>query len=316
MATTDYVKMALAARRGVNRLTLAQQAEIIMIYGEAISRLAEKASKSRKGSLTERWALDYAEGLALERIQMQKNLEESIKQGISNAADYGVQFDYKIFVMLKDMTNIDFAPRFKEMFSFASENAVKPILTGKLYKDGKSLSQRIWNIGNAFEKDVQYIINQGLIEKKSAVELADDLKQYVKEPAKRLTDWGKVYPNLRSKQVDYNAQRLARTSINHAYQTATIRSAGMNPFVEGVEWHSAMEHGRTCDLCMERHGQIFPKEDVPLDHANGLCTMIPYIPKSLNQVAGELRHWVDGGHNPKLDRWYKEYGEYFAFKKL
>lgn len=44
--------------------------------------------------------------------------------------------------------------------------------------------------------------------------------------------------------------------------------------------------------------------------------MIPYIPKSLDEVADELRRWLDGENNSKLDLWYNEYGEYFAFKKL
>ena len=138
----------------------------------------------------------------------------------------------------------------------------------------------------------------------------------MKDPAKRDTTWGRCYPHLRNKRVDYNAMRLARTSINHAYQTSSIQSSNMNPFVEGIQWHSAMIHGRTCELCMERHGQIYPIDDVPLDHPNGLCTMIPYIPKSLDEVAIELRNWVDGGSNPKLDLWYNEYGDYFAFKRL
>ena len=44
--------------------------------------------------------------------------------------------------------------------------------------------------------------------------------------------------------------------------------------------------------------------------------MIPYIPKDLDTVATELKNWVDGGSNPKLDLWYNEYGDYFAFKRL
>jgi len=106
--------------------------------------------------------------------------------------------------------------------------------------------------------------------------------------------------------------RLARTSINHAYQTASIQSSNINPFVDGIEWRSALIHGRTCELCIERHGQVFPKDDVPLDHPNGLCTMLPVIEKSLDQVAEELRDWVDGGDNPILDGWYDNYGDYFS----
>lgn len=63
----------------------------------------------------------------------------------------------------------------------------------------------------------------------------------------------------------------------------------MNPFVEGIEWQSALIHDRTCSLCEEMHGQIFPKDDVPLDHPNGLCSMLPVIEKSLEEAAEELR---------------------------
>src|SRR5690606_51094 len=99
------------------------------------------------------------------------------------------------------------------------DNVVRDIITGNLYKDKKTLSQRIWRTGGEFEKDIQYTINQAILQKKSAIELAEDLEQFVKEPAKRDTDWGRCYPRLRNRRVDYNAMRLARTSINHAYQT-------------------------------------------------------------------------------------------------
>lgn len=49
---------------------------------------------------------------------------------------------------------------------------------------------------------------------------------------------------------------------------------------------------------------------------NGLCTMIPVISKPLDDVALELKDWVNGESNPKLDKWFKEYGDYFNFKKL
>lgn len=47
---------------------------------------------------------------------------------------------------------------------------------------------------------------------------------------------------------------------------------------------------------------------------NGLCTMIPVIKKSLDNVASELKDWVNGKSNKKLDEWYQEYGNYFALK--
>ena len=40
--------------------------------------------------------------------------------------------------------------------------------------------------------------------------------------------------------------------------------------------------------------------------------MVPYIPKSLDEVGTELGDWLKGNSNSKLDRWYKEYGLEFA----
>lgn len=39
--------------------------------------------------------------------------------------------------------------------------------------------------------------------------------------------------------------------------------------------------------------------------------MLPVIEKSLDQVAEELRSWIDGEENPLLDDWYIKYGGYF-----
>ena len=312
----EYVKIALKIRKRVSKLTLEQQRELLNLYDDAIEELAKKAAVSKDKPLAQRWLLDYQKELKKAREELVKELNKSIRGFTTRAAKLGTEVERQIMSKTFKLAGIDTGPHFTEMFSIVQDKVVKDIISGRLYKDNKTLSSRIWNYGKEFEKDIQYTIAQAILEKKSAIELARDLEKYVLEPVKRPTTWGKAYPSLKDKRVDYNAMRLARTSINHAYQTSSIQSSNMNPFVEGIEWRSAMIHGRTCEVCMERHGQIFPKDDVPLDHPNGLCTMIPYIPKSLNEVADELKDWLNGGTNKKLDEWYNKYGEYFTFKKI
>lgn len=313
---TEYIKMAMEAREKVTRLTLEQQKDILDMYEEVIEGLASKAGEAKSETLTKRWLTDYLKEVAAERRELQKKLNKAIKDSANIAARHGTSIQLQMFAEIQKLGSIDLGPHFKDMFSKVPKDVIESIVSGELYKDGRSLSQRIWILGNDLGKDVQYIINQGILEKKSAIELAQDLEKYVKEPARRSTTWGKTYPNLRSKRVDYNAQRLARTAINHAYQEATRKSSAMNPFVEGIEWQSALIHDRTCEVCRDRHGQVFPIDKVPLDHPNGLCTMIPVIEKSLDDIAEELRDWIDGGNNSKLDKWYSEHGDYFALKKL
>ena len=54
-------------------------------------------------------------------------------------------------------------------------------------------------------------------------------------------------------------------------------------------------------------------KDLPLDHPwpNGVCTTVPEIPMSLEEIGTELRSWIDGEQNIKLDKWFKDYGEDF-----
>ncbi|MBC8590618.1 phage head morphogenesis protein [Wansuia hejianensis] len=320
----EYEEISKETRKKVSKLTLEQQKDLLDLFSEVIKELAKKAEKSKSKSLNERWTLDYIKELERVKKELTKELNKSTRGFITKAARVGTETEQQIMFKMFKYAGIDPGEHFTEMFSQVQDKVVKDIINGNLYKDNKTLSSRIWNYGQEFEKDIQYVINRAILEKKSAIELAKDLEKYIKDPAKRGSDWGKCYPHLRNKKVDYNAMRLARTSINHAYQNSSIQSSNMNPFTEGIKWHSAMIHGRTCELCIERAITdqfglgigIFPIDQVPLDHPNGLCTMIPYIPKPLDTVTDELRNWLDGENNSILDKWYNEYGDYFAFKKL
>ena len=262
----EYEKIAKEIRKRVSRLTLQQQRELLQLYDDAIKELAGKASKSKSKSLNERWVKDYLGELEKVRKELTKELNKSIKGYTTKAARAGTEVEQQILSKAFQLAGIDPGDHFTTMFSQVQDKVIKDIISGNLYKDKRTLSQRIWNYTDEFGRDVQYIINKGLLEKKSAIELAKDLEQFVKEPARRETDWGRCYPRLRNRRVDYNAMRLARTSINHSYQTASIQSSNLNPFVEGIEWQSALIHGRTCELCRERHGRVYPVKSVPLDH--------------------------------------------------
>ena len=198
---------------------------------------------------------------------------------------------------------------FESMFSKIPKKAMNEILFGKAYKDRKGLSERIWLDTKKFNKDIDYIIAEGIANKKSTYEIAKDLEKYVNPKASKDWEWEKVYPHT-NKVVDYNAQRLARTSIQHAFQQAQKRSCAKNPYVEKIRWLSS-NSSRTCELCNSRNNQLFDIKDVPLDHPNGLCTTIPEITMSYEEIAEELKAWVNGEANTKLDKWFKKYAKDF-----
>lgn len=289
----------------------------MLLYEDTIISLSRKTG--RQGTLTNRWVKSYMGEVEKAKKDLRLDIARQVIKSTKDSAEISSSGQMKLMNEILNPAGMQVNETFINMLSRVNDNVVKDIISGELYKDNRTISSRIWSYGEEFERDLQYTINQALLEKKSAIELASDLEKYVEEPARRDSDWGKAYPKLRNKRADYNAIRLARTSINHAYQNATIQSSSMNPFVEGIQWVSAEIHGRTCQLCIDRATQdsyglgpgVFPINSVPIDHPNGLCTMQPHTTKTLNETADELRSWVYGGDNPKLDKWFAKYGEEF-----
>lgn len=147
------------------------------------------------------------------------------------------------------------------------------VISGKLY-DGKwSLSSSIWGNSLKTQEDINKIVSRGIIEGKSTYEIAKQIEKYVNPDVAHPVMYGT------NGQIDYNAQRLARTMTQHAYQEAFVEATKDNPFIEAYQWiTSGMSN--VCALCIEREeadeyglgAGIYPKDALPLDHPNGNCT--------------------------------------------
>lgn len=310
MASGDYLWLCQRAQDEKLKLSKKQEQQIKDIYKELYIETSKKISRLDPNSLKHRYLEEvkktYEETIRKYNSKIKNTIKDNINKSSSIANDVQLNF----FEKINEKYSLEMKDTFKKMFGKVPEEAAKEILFGRAYKDKQGLSERIWKDTRAFDKDIDYIISKGIADKKSLIDIAKDLEKYVKTSAKRDSDWSSCYPNCRQK-VDYNAQRLARTAVNHAFQQAQIRSCKKNPYVEGIQWLTSNSHSRTCDLCKDRDGVIYRVNDVPLDHPNGLCTTIPVIEKSLDSIGQELRDWIDGANNSMLDNWFNEYGEEF-----
>ena len=309
MASKDYLRLCEEAQKKKLKLAKKQEQQIKQIYNDMYKNLSKKLNKVNPNSLTERYLEELQKELAKEIKNLNKKVEKVIKNNIEKSSELANNVQLDFFMSINDKYNLDLGPTFSSMFSNIPKAAMNEILFGTAYKDRKGLSERIWQYTKKFDKDIDYIIAEGIANKKSTYEIAKDLEKYVNPKASKPWDWGKVYPNS-SKKIDYNAQRLARTAVNHAFQQAQKRSCEKNPYVTGIKWLTSNSH-RTCELCNNRNGTIYKVNEVPLDHPNGLCTTVPEIPMSLEEIGTELRVWIDGESNSKLDKWFEEYGEDF-----
>lgn len=138
---------------------------------------------------------------------------------------------------------------------------------------GLNLSERVWNITDAFHKEVETAMDIALRDGTPAHRLATDLKQYLKHPDKlfrRVRDeHGQLQLSKRAKafhpgagvyRSSYkNARRLAVTETNMAYHKADNERWRQLDFVLGYEVQVSGTNPNICPLCMELAGK-YPKE--------------------------------------------------------
>lgn len=168
---------------------------------------------------------------------------------------------------------------FSEKYKGIKEKVEKAVIGGNMYKDKHSLSDRIWKDLKKNQSSIDHIIQTGIKNKEHPLDIAKKLEKFVKPNQAKEFNWSKVYPGSKTK-IEYNAIRVARTSINHAHHQSTIESAKKNPLVTHVEWLSANSHGRTCEMCANRDGVKYKIDKVPEDHPNGMCMILEVLPSN------------------------------------
>ena len=310
MASKDYLKLCEEAQKKKLKLIKTQEKQIKQIYNDMYLSVSKRISKVNPNSLSKRYLEELKRELENEIRVSNKKVSKIIKANTKKSSELANNIQLDFFMAINKDYKLNMQDTFTDMFSKIPKEAMNEILFGKAYKDRRGLSERIWLDTKKFKEDIDYIIAEGIANKKSVYEVAKDLEIYVSPKAVKDWEWSKVYPGA-NKVVDYNAQRLARTSIQHAFQQAQKRSCKKNPYVEAIRWLSS-NSSRTCELCNSRNNQLYKINDVPLDHPNGICTTIPEITMTYEEIGRELKSWVDGEPNTKLDKWFKKHRKEFS----
>ena len=171
------------------------------------------------------------------------------------------------------------------------DTIVHRLVTGQVYESGWSLSGSIWTDNQKTQKQIYEIVAGGIAQNKSIYEMAKDLERWVNPDKAR--PWNlrnakgrKIYP----RSVDYNAQRLARTLVQHSYQQSFVETTKDNDLIIDYIWKA--NGSRVCPICTAKDGKHFPKDNLPLDHPNGMCVWVPnvredWLDKLAKMVSGE-----------------------------
>lgn len=283
-----------------------QQKEIAKLYEDWADEIGERAKyyshkSTASAPVSERYYKELQKQLRQTSQEVSNEIHKKIKSNIYTVADAVVSDNAKW------LESFGFSSGgLNAAFSYVPHETVQKLITGQIYESGWSLSSRIWSDNEQTLKDIYQVMARGLAENKPIYEIAKDLESYVRPNAKlpwnlRMADGKKIY----KKQVDYNAQRLARTLVQHSYQQSFIETTQKNPFITEYVWRS--NGSRTCELCASRDGVHYSKDDLPMDHPNGMCTMEPVID---DKMADKLADWFNSpdGTYPEIDEFAGNFG--------
>lgn len=303
MANKLIFKDSEAAR---NAIMASQKKEIAALYENWADEIGERTKfyshkSNASAPVSERYYRELQKQLRQTSQEVSNEIYKKIKSNIYTVADAVVSDNVKwleSFGFSSDGLNA--------AFSYVPHEIVQNLVTGQIYDNGWSLSSRIWGDNEQTLKDIYQVMAKGLAENKPIYQIAKDLEKYVRPSAQlpwnlRAADGVKIY----KKQVDYNAQRLARTLVQHGYQQSFIATTQKNPFITEYIWRS--NGSRVCDLCKARDGVHYKKTELPMDHPNGMCTMEPVV---ADDMTDQLADWFNSpdGTYPEIDAFAGNFG--------
>lgn len=303
MANKLIFKDAEAARDAIMD---SQKKEIAALYESWADEIGERAKfyshkSTASAPVSERYYRELQKQLRATSQDISNEVYSKIKKNMYTVADAVVADNVKwlqSFGFSADGLNV--------AFSYVPDEIVRNLITGQIYDSGWSLSARIWGDNEQTLKDIYQVMAKGLAENKPIYQIAKDLEKYVRPSAQlpwnlRAADGVKIY----KKQVDYNAQRLARTLVQHGYQQSFVATTQKNPFITEYIWRS--NGSRVCELCLARDGAHFKKTELPLDHPNGMCTMEPVVAEDMIDQLADWFNSPDGTY-PEIDAFAGNFG--------
>lgn len=298
--------------------TMSQQKEIKRLYEQLYQDVTRKVGQLGNNNLQKQNLILLQRDIKNRIAQLNSDIQNGIIRDMRIVSNEVVE-DTRTFLKQCGFRDEDI----HNAFSYVPDQIIRNITSGNVYQDGWTLSGAIWGYNKRTQEDLSKIISIGTAQGKSAVEIARELEQYVdpsaRKSAKTIQSWrydkvgNKIKDSVYFGKIDYNALRLARTLISHAYQQSFENVNRNDPFVVGYRWLISNFHGRVCEICRARAETdqfglgvgVFPKDQLPLDHPNGMCTFEAVIPDSMTDIARKIGQWYQAptGTYPDIDRY-------------
>lgn len=320
MKSNPFRDRMLSATRENRQEERALARRIAQLYERAAEDMAAQAAASKSGSLTERFALDLTRSLTERTRELWAQMGDLTQAGMQTSANRAVGVQTSFLDEAGRLVDLNLHIKLQAAFGQVADEAVAHVMRGGVYgAKAPMLSKRIWGNANLQSGKIEEIISQAVAKGESPIKLARALEAFVNPNYAEPDNWNDIYDIPFEYKIDYNAKRLAVTSVRHAAWGATLAAAQKNPYAEFLHWELTPAHViyDICDIYAEHDEGLgignFSLNAAPLPHP--WCTCLWYVDsaKDLSEIGRELRSWADGEReDERLDRafgeWSRELG--------
>lgn len=219
------------------------------------------------------------------------------------------------------LQDVGFDEHYLEMFEESrderEEKIISMITSGKFYDKKWTLDGFIKQERDKIMADVRKIISVCVENDMEIGEVYNSLENYFNPDREKRSKFFVMFPGVKRK-ISYDSIRTGNTMVGHAYEETFVNVTMFNPFIEGYRWITSGSD-RVCPVCIDRESTdkfglgvgIFPKDQLPLDHPNGMCTFDPVYIMSDGEIIREIDAWMNGTGNMKnqIENWVESFSK-------
>lgn len=290
-----YAEYLLSARQEFQRGQAATVEQIQDVYRRAADGLARDIAEASPDSLRHAHLTALQQKLDRRVREMNQETLAAVHQGIwrSSAAGSSVVAG----VTAAQMQGVVAKAAVDSLFAGINERATLAMLA-RTRRDGLMLSDRVWRCGESARQSVTTIIEDAVARGQSAKTTARLVQQYMQP---NIWTAHKLETRRRlgvSKDVSYQAMRLARTEMNNAFLEGMVAANQHSPGYRGIYWRLSPQHA-IFDICTDMsndlsHGEpgFYPKGEEPV-RPHPQCVLGGTV-VSGPRVVGSATRWYEG----------------------
>lgn len=304
----EYAEYLLRARREFERGRAATLAELRAVYRRTAEAIRRDIESVTPGTLRHGHLAALASNLENRAKELNRQVLDATQRGIWLSSSAGVRGPASIAEeVLREAFD---PPEVRRLFAGINERAVLAMLS-RTRKDGLKLSDRVWRVGEKARAAVTRLVEDGVARELDSRVLARKVQRYLQPgvwTAHKLETRRRLGV---SKDVSYEAMRLARTEMNNAFHEGMIAANQEVPSYRGIYWRLSGSHPAP-DVCDDMatntsYGEpgFYPKGYEPIrPHPQCFCVTVPAY-EDPRQFTERLREWGQNpSSQPDIEEWY------------